>query len=191
MVLNKRTQVRKPLLVRGPGDPKALHPVRITRVTCLLPSFFISPSTPRPKWQRGSQGQGLQGQLSACLTPRGLGTEPSSGGRYSPGHHEHQLFPKGQEGQLLPNVGRWVRVRVRPSESKTHPGSPHDGRGGSESPSPQPPYTQSLSLYCFSLHLQPLGAFTECTLPPVQLLHSTGHTRPPPFIPCSPRWAGG
>lgn len=147
LVLNKRAQVRKPLLVRGPGDPKALHPLRITRVTCLLPSFFISPSTPRPKWQRGSQGQGLQGQLSVCLTPRGLGTEPSSGGRYSPGHREHQLFPKGQEGQLHPKVGRGVRVRVRPYESKAPPGSPQDGWGLWVTLHPTPhPHTQPFSL---------------------------------------------
>lgn len=76
-------QVRKPLLVRGSGDPKALPPDRGMGVTCLLSSF------PRPRGQEGASEGGLQGLARA---------------RYSPGRHEHQQFLQDQEVQLLPKV---------------------------------------------------------------------------------------
>lgn len=129
----------------------SLHHVHITRAACLLSSFLLSPPTPRPKWQGGSECQALHGQAERqSWLPHSQGPRDRAKlrGRYSPGRHEHQLFLQDQEGQLLPKVGKGVGVKVEPFENKVHPASPNDGQGLCVPPNPQPS----------SLLLQPTAA---------------------------------
>lgn len=89
-------------MVRGSGDLKALHRDHIMGMTSSLPPFLLSPPPPAPKSQAVRQGHFSGSQ--------GPGDRARFRGRYSPGRHEHQRFLQDQEVQLLPKVGKGMRV---------------------------------------------------------------------------------